>query len=192
MRHLSAALVGAIVVFIWGFLAWAAIPIWGFPFGTPANEDVVLQTLADNCVTSGAYYIPDMPKVDDSTPEGKAAWDTWSVKHQQGPLALVLVNRSGSEPMAAREMAMGFGIEFVCALLLTCVLSGIDGDCKRRARVGQTIALFMATAIWGVQWNFMHLPGNYILANWLDAIIAWSLCSIAIAYMLSRKQAAAA
>ncbi len=189
MRHLFAALVGTIVVFVWGFLAWAAIPIWGFPFKAPASEGVVFQALSDNCAESGAYYLPDMPKSDQNTPDGKAEWDAWGAKHQQGPLALVLVNRVGAEPMAIRELAMGFGIEFICALLLTCVLSGIPGDCQRRARVGQTIALFMATAIWGVQWNFMHLPSNYILANWLDTIIAWSLCSIAISYMLSRKPA---
>ncbi|MSR42022.1 MAG: hypothetical protein EXS10_09020 [Phycisphaerales bacterium] len=191
MRHLSAALVGTVVVFMWGFLAWAALGIWDFAFVTSANQSVLMQSIDNNCVESGAYVLPAMPECSTDTAEGKATWDSYSLQHQKGPLALVLVQRVGTEAMAPLEMAKGFVIEFIAALLLTCVLSAIDGGFKRRAGIGLTLALFAATAIWGVQWNFMHLPTNYVLANWLDVIVAWTLGSCAISFMLSRKKAAA-
>ena len=58
MRIGIAALLGAIVVFLWQFLAHMVLPIGEMGFRQPANEDIVLQAVATGLPQPGIYYLP--------------------------------------------------------------------------------------------------------------------------------------
>lgn len=190
MRHILAALVAAIVVFFWGFMSWAAIGIWDFAFPRPKNETAIVETLKASLDGDGAYVVPFMPEGygQDGTDEAvKAASADYEARHRAGPLALILYRVQGSDPMPPAELARGFGIEFVSALLLACILSTVQGGFARKAYVGFTIALFAATACYGVMGNFMRMPLPFVFAFWADAIIAWTLATLVIAKMTPAK-----
>lgn len=186
MRHLLAAFVAAIVVFFWGFMSWAAIGIWDFAFPKPSDEAALVQAMQSSLGGDGAYVVPFMPEGygQDTEDEGKKAeFADYEARHRAGPIALILYRVQGSEPMPVSELVRGFGIEFVAALLLACVLSTVKGGFGRKAFVGFTVALFAATACYGVMGNFMRMPLPFVVAFWADAIIAWTLATLVIAKM---------
>jgi|1048.fasta_scaffold57825_2 hypothetical protein len=190
MRHLLAAFVAAIVVFFWGFLAYAAIGIWEFAYPTTKSDAAILETLDAALPDDGAYFLPSMPETymtETTDPEVVAANKSFEDRMAKGPIALVLFRKGGIAPMAPSELIRGFVIEFVAALLLTCVLSSARGSAGRRVFLGFTISLFTALATWGVAGNFFHLPLAYMYSNMADAVIAWTLASVVIALMLPRR-----
>lgn len=195
MRHLLAALVATVVVFMWGFGAWAALGIWDFAFPKAANEAALTEALDANLPATGAYYLPVMPDSyggATTDPAVQAANDAFETRHREGPIALVLFRKDGRAPMAPAELVTGFAIEFVAALLLACILSVAKGPVSRKAMLGFTVALFASTATWGVVGNFFFLPPAYIAANFADTLIAWTLASVVIAAMLRERPQQAA
>ena len=186
MRHLLAAFVAAIVVFFWGFMSWAAIGIWDFAFPRASNEAAITETLRSSLGGDGAYVVPAMPEgygQATEDPAKQAEFKAFEERMRAGPVTLILHRVEGGEVMEAKELVRGFGIEFVSALLLACVLSTVKGGFARKAFVGFTIALFAATACYGVMGNFMRMPLPFVIAFWADAIIAWTLATLVIAKM---------
>lgn len=190
MRHLLAALLAALVVFFWGFIAYAAVGVWEFAYPTTRSDAVILETLDAELPDDGAYFLPSMPETymaQSTDPEVLAANKSFEDRLAKGPVALVLFRKRGMAPMAASELVRGFVIEFASALLLTCILSVARGSVGRRVFFGFTISLFMALATWGVAGNFFHLPLAYMYSNMADAVISWTLASIVIAAMLRER-----
>ena len=190
MRHLLAALFAAIVVFFWGFLAYAAVGVWEFAYPTTKSDAAILETLDAGLAEDGAYFLPSMPETymtESTDPEVLAANKSFEDRMAKGPIALVLFRKGGMQPMAASELVRGFVIELVAALLLTCVLSIARGSVGRRIFLGFTISLFTALATWGVAGNFFHLPLAYMYSNMADAVISWTLASVVIALVLRER-----
>jgi hypothetical protein len=189
MRHLAAAFAGAIVVFFWGFLGYAALGIWDFAYPTTPADAAIVEALDAGLAEDGAYFLPSMPdtSMSDSTdPAAVAANKSFEERMAKGPIALVLFRKEGMAPMAASELVRGFAIEFGAALLLTCLISAAKGGVRGRIFFGFTVALFAAIACWGVAGNFFHLPLAYMYANMADVVIGWTLASVAIAVVLGR------
>ncbi|MFM1822097.1 MAG: hypothetical protein RI967_363 [Planctomycetota bacterium] len=190
MRHLLAATLAGLVVFFWGFLAYAAVGIWEFAYPRTSADAAILESLDAGLADDGAYFLPSMPEsyMNGSTdPEIVAANKAFEERLAKGPIALVLFRKGGMAPMAASELIRGFVIEFVAALLLSCVLSVARGGVGRRVFLGFTISLFMALATWGVAGNFFHLPLAYMYSNMADTVIAWTLASVVIAFVLRER-----
>jgi hypothetical protein len=190
MRHLIAAVLAALVVFFWGFIAYAAVGIWDFAYPTTKSDAAILDSLDAALPDDGAYFLPSMPETymtESTDPEVVATNKAFEERMTKGPIALVLFRKGGMEPMAASELVRGFVIEFVAALLLTCILSVARGSVGRRVFLGFTISLFMALATWGVAGNFFHLPLAYMYSNMADAVIAWTLASVVIAFVLRER-----
>lgn len=193
MRHLAAAFVGALVVFFWGFLAYAAAGIWDFAYPRTSADTEIVEALDARLAEDGAYFVPSMTETYMSgatDPEAVAANASFEERLAKGPIALVLFRKDGMAPMAASELVRGFAIEFGAALLLACLLSAARGGVPGRIFFGFTVALFTALASWGVSGNFFHLPLAFMYANMADVVIGWTAASIAIAVVLGRGRAA--
>ena len=63
MRHLLAAFLAAIAMFMWGFTAWAALDLYKFAFPTvgTSSESAIVSTLATELPEDGAYFVPHVP-----------------------------------------------------------------------------------------------------------------------------------
>jgi hypothetical protein len=195
MRHLLAAFLAAIAMFMWGFTAWAALDLYKFAFPTvgTSSESAIVSTLATELPEDGAYFVPHVPAgygQGTEDPAKQAEFDSFETRMRTGPTALILFHKGGSEPMDPMEFVRGFAVEFVSALLMACVLSSVSGGFGRRAYVGFTIALFASTACFGVMGNFMHMPLAFIGAFWLDTIIVWTMCAVIIAWILPVRRTA--
>ena len=187
MRHIVAALVGAIVVFMWGFTAWAALDVYKFAFPRAANEVAITEAFKEQLTVDGAYMLPARPDGYGSAAPDEAtqkAFESFETRLKSGPIALVFYSKDGMEPVEPMELVRGFGIEFACSLLLTCLLSTVAGGVGKKVFFGFTVALFGATACYGVTGNFMHFPLAFTFACWIDALISWTLCSFVISCIL--------
>ena len=191
MRHILAAFLAAIVTFLWGFMAWAAVGIWDFSMPKPTNEVALVDAMKSSLAGDGAYAVPAMPAGygrETSDEAVKKQCSDYEARVRSGPVALILYHRSGFDPMPTGELVRGFGIEFFSALLLACVLSVVKGGFVRKVFVGFTVAMFAATATYGVTGNFMHFPFAFALACWADTIISWTLATVVIAKVAPARQ----
>lgn len=57
-KQLIAIFVGGLILFIWQFLSWAAIPIHKSTYGYTPNQDKILEVLSQNLTEDGVYHLP--------------------------------------------------------------------------------------------------------------------------------------
>ena len=61
MRLITAALLGGIVLFFWGFVSHMVLPIGEMGHGQAVNEDVVMAALKDGLpAEEGVYHVPGL------------------------------------------------------------------------------------------------------------------------------------
>ena len=113
MRHLLAAFLAAIAMFMWGFTAWAALDLYKFAFPTvgTSSESAIVSTLATELPEDGAYFVPHVPAgygQGTEDPAKQAEFDSFETRMRTGPTALILFHKGGSEPMDLMEFVRGF------------------------------------------------------------------------------------
>ncbi|MBI4467258.1 MAG: hypothetical protein HY656_07520 [Acidobacteria bacterium] len=174
-RMLLGALVGSIVLFAWGFLYWAVLPIADNIVLPVPNEAAVAQMLKENIPSSGVYYIPG---------EGaKERSQAWVEKHKAGPIAQIFFRREGINPTDPMFYARGFGYMLFCAFLgawlLKTALPGLESYAARAIFVVMVgffgAAVAFSGAVWWYQWLPYHLL--YVAFN----VTAWVFAGLAMA-----------
>src|SRR5689334_20026790 len=56
-----ASFVGAIIMFVWSFLAWTVLPIHANTYMYTPAQDAILKTLSESNLESGTYGMPSAP-----------------------------------------------------------------------------------------------------------------------------------
>ena len=97
MRVLIAALLGGLVVFLWGFVSHVVLPVGDMGMRQPANEDVVLEAIKTGLGAEGVYYLPSIApdKMDD-----EAASKAWAEKSKASPYVFIVHRSGGYDPSA--------------------------------------------------------------------------------------------
>lgn len=196
MRIILAAVIGSFVVFLWGAISWAMLDIWGdaaerLPVET---ENRMIGGLDASLDRTGVYFAP-MPvePAADASPEVEAElMEAWAERHRQGPVAMVIFQQEGFEPMAGSTMLMGLLIDFVAALLLASGMVAVGGTFGTRFALGLAIAVFAAITGHGMYWNWFSFPDAWSAAMAADQIIGWTLASLVMAGLLKAKLPVAA
>src|SRR4051794_20716805 len=116
MRIVIAAIVGGIVMFMWGAVSHMLTPIGEMGMKTIPNETAVVSTLQSNLNEPGFYFIPGMDMSKELTPEEKAAW---AAKYEKGPNAIVIYQPTGETPMSPKQ----FGIELASNIAAALVVA---------------------------------------------------------------------
>lgn len=185
MRILVSSAVGALVVFCWGAISWAALDLWGDAAGqvTAEQEAGMVEALDAVLDETGVYFTPAMPEhAADASPEARQqAMDAWTARHRQGPIAMVVFQQEGFEPMAPSIMAMGVAMDFVAALLVAVVMVAVGGGYGRRFAVGLGMAVFAAITGHGMYWNWFQFPDEWSTAMAANQIIGWTLATFFMA-----------
>lgn len=187
MRIAVAALLGAIVIFIWQFVSHMLLPIGEMGFRAPQNEAVVLQAASSGLPDPGMYLLPYLApeKMNDA-----AAVRGWTERAQKNPSLFVVVSPANTiVTNMLPELSRQFVIDLLGALLVAFVLAGTAWGFGMRV---------LGAAIFGVfgwlldivpMWNWYKFPADYVVGNLLDQGIGWLLAGIAIAWWLGRRSA---
>lgn len=188
-RIITAGAVGAIVYFIWGMMAWMAVPLHDSSVHALPGERAVVTTLQDQNLSSGFYVAPYA-----SSSEEMGDPDSEFMKnHTAGPILTLVYRKDGAAPMGPSMLLGGFVLDLLSAMLAACLLSSI-GPCGRSywCRVGFVAGLGVFVALVGhmAYWNWMYFPLDYTIAFVVDVVVGWTLAGLAIAALIKPQEIA--
>ena len=185
MRIGIAALLGAIVVFFWQFLAHMVLPIGEMGFRQPATSDIVLQAVATGLPQPGIYFLQT---IDPNKMNDEATVKAWAEKSQKNPYVWAVVNTppTGDPTSMAPQLAKQFVLNFLAALLATFVLAATAWTFGARVIGAVAFGLFGWLMNIVPQWNWYRFPSDFMVGNLLEQGIGWLLGGIAIAWWLGR------
>lgn len=187
-RMVLAALLGGLVIFIWGALSHMVLQLGDKGMGPlPGGEAQVAAALKENVKAPGIYWIPggDMQRVRSDEAYAKE----WEEKLRAGPYALMVVKPDGSEPMSpmqlAREFATSVGMALIAVFLIVAA-GGLSGMFAR-------IAFCVLLALFGYLqhdvrfWNWYGFPPEFTIAQLIDKVVAGVLLGIVISLVIKRR-----
>lgn len=184
-KNLFAGVVGGIVLFLWGWIAWIVLPIHSDTLWNLPNEDVVVSALQTAPPAAGVYTVPGMPRytAEMSDDQKAAATKEWEEKQQRGPVALIVLHPTGKDPMMASQMITGLIISMLTAFLAAWFLSrstAVAGSFFQRVVFCGMLGVFASFVVHLMYWNWFNFPMNYTTAMVADTVIGWLLAGIAI------------
>lgn len=179
LRVLSAAVISAILIFVWGFLFWGVMGV-GEKFLKPLPAELdLLAVLRGSQAESGMYVYPMPTKMGNAEAEAE-----FKEKHQEGPLLQLAYHREGAPPLAPAMFAKGLALNFAVALLSACLVALVAPSLPTFGRrLGFVLLLSLIVAAWtnvgDVVWWF-HSP-QYCLGNMAYTLVAGLLMGLVIA-----------
>ena len=183
IRVIVAAIVSAVLMFLWGFVFWGPVinATARLNDTLPAEEELnILAPMRAAQLPTGMYVYPG-PLADMNDAEAKAAWDK---KLADGPVFHLAYRQQGASPMDPAMFAQGFAHNFVVALIAATLLAiaapALGGY---TSRVGFLVLLTLLGVVWtnpaNVIWWF-HTT-NHALGHMLYEFVAGVLMALATA-----------
>lgn len=186
MRIGIAALIGAIVIFIWQAISHMFLPIGNMGFRLPADENTVIQSIATGTPESGIYMLPAL---DPAKWGDEAAMAEWETRAKANRFSFVVVSPPQENPASmAKPLIVQFICSFIMALAIAWLLAAAPWS------FGMRVAGSVAVGIggWAMNslplWAWYKFPVDYVLGTFLDQTIGWALAGAAIACWLGRKR----
>ena len=183
-RVLLAAVLSAVLMFVWGFVFWAVLGM-GCRFIQPLPAELdVLAALRQSGATSGMYVYP-MP----ADMKDEQAMESYQAKHAEGPILQLAYQAEGGPDMPPSKYAQGFGHYFAVALLSGCLLAlASRGLPSFGSRLVFVLLLSLVAAVWGnvgdAVWWFHSR--EYCLGNMAYSMGAGLLMALVMATIIRR------
>lgn len=182
---LFSSLVGGLVLYIWSFVSWMAIP-WHDIRELPNGEEVAAVLKNEN-MEKAVYTFPYTMGND------QAKMDKAMQQYQSGPrIHMMVYDPSGGDPFSVKMFIGGLIIDFLLAFI-ACYLLMISFDkfptLSSKLKYFLMFGAFTALSAPLMEWNWWEFPTAYSITNSLDLIIAWLLAGFAMSKMLKAKTA---
>jgi hypothetical protein len=178
-KQIIAILVGGLILFIWQFVSWAAIPIHKSEYGYTPNQDKILEALAQNLPEEGTYHLP-YPAPGTSHEQAEAEM----IARMDKPWASVSYHKSMNTNMGM-NMFRGFAIDLVSIFLLCWLFmkfQTLNMNTAVQASVAVGIIGYLTIpylhSIWFQNGSIEHL---------IDAVVQWGLVGVWLGWWLPRK-----
>jgi hypothetical protein len=190
-RVVIAAVISAVLIFVWGFVFWG--PVLGMtaklmaPLPAEAELDVIAPLRAAS-LPDGMYLYPG--PVDMSDKEAEAEWNK---KINEGPVLHMAYHQQGISPMDpmmfAKGLAHSFVMSLLAGLLLTMALPSLP---SYGGRVGFLLFVSVIAALWttvsDVIW-WAH-PPRYAAGQIAYIVVSGLLMALATAAIVRPAPAA--
>ena len=178
IRLFVGALLSAVVLFVWGFVFWAASGVTPRFLHPLPNEDEVKQALQKGDIGSGTYLIPYPAPGAMSGADPKREADFVS-RSERGPVVEIIYRKEGLDPRNVQEYVAGF-CHFLAASLLAGVLLVLAQPGLRRyparvlfvmlAGVFATVTVGFSKPVWFHHpWPAALYEAAYVVIGWLLA-----------------------
>ncbi len=189
MRAILAAVVGAVVLFVWGAAFWMGLSnvFGGLRALEPAQEEAIIATLKTQNLSTGVYYFPGMPTHGKDLPpeEAKRLNDAWEARHRAGPLGTLRFTAEGKGVMEPVLFARGFVIDLIASILVCImVIASTPGGFLKRWGMAALFGVAASVSVHLIDWNWMFTPTDYTLMACVDTTLGWVLAGLPIAALL--------
>jgi hypothetical protein len=184
MRIIIAAIVGGIVMFMWGAVSHMLTPVGEMGLKTIANEEPVVMSLQANLKEPGFYFVPGMDMSKEPTPEEEAAW---TARYEKGPNAIVIYSPTGETPMSPKQLAVELGSDVFASLIVALLLTWTAAAFTKRVAMATLIGLVAWLSVNVSYWNWYHFPAAMVMGELIDQVVGWFLTGLVMAFIL-RKQ----
>jgi hypothetical protein len=178
---------GGIVLFIWGAIAWMFIPWPGQPLRAFKNDDAVTQAIVANASHSGNYLLPNGGEQKGLTAEQQ---QKAIEKMQRGPIVFAAVRLEPFNSMA-KPLISQFLTQLLVALLGTILLTQTSGlSYKSRVVFLTTVGIIIFVgghfdeATW---WSFSNA---YMFMQFGVIVIGWFLASLVMSAVVRGRATA--
>jgi hypothetical protein len=170
--HLTATIVGVIVLFAWSALSHLVLPWYRPSFTRAADEVALASSLRAHAPTGGLYVVPF-----DAT------------DRQPGTLeALVSVLPNGPRVSPATQILRGFALQAIAVFIVV----GIVRRCRADSYIDivafcSTVGFVVGFSSASFYWNWFNFPLLYAVVYTLDAWIGWTVTGLCMASLLTRR-----
>lgn len=174
-----ASLVGAVIMFVWSFLAWVVLPIHANTYMYTPAQDAIMKTLNESNLETGTYGMPSAPTADEAMKMHKS--------NEGKPGAAIFYIKSVSE-MSPSMHIWGFVFNFIMIFAAcTLLINNMTGGFFSRWWMVMMIAVVIIFGVYMMQWNWMGYSWNYTRDFILDTAIGWAINGIWLGWYLGRK-----
>jgi hypothetical protein len=180
-KWIIGSFVGAILVFGWQFLSWNILGIHNAGEKYTPAQDSIINVLSTTLKEDGMYLVPTTEPGADMK-----ARDELAKKMDGKPYAGIIYVKSFETGMT-KPIIRGFLIDLALVLLMISILvrgglpsfTGIFTGC---------IAVGLFTFLWQpyMELNWFQVPWPAIKGHLIDAIVAWGLCGLWLAWWLRK------
>ena len=183
--HLKCALIGGLIVFIWGLFSWMVFPWHQSCLNKFTNESEVANAITNNASVSGVYILPNTFAYSDGTSEQDMSQGMSMMEN--GPFVFASVCTDGMGKMSMGPFVIALIIQIIGAFIVTWMLMQTK-NLPFKKQVGFVTLFGLAVGILGQlpDWNWWGFSFCYILTNIVDLIVGWFLAGFGIAKVLKK------
>ena len=191
MRLILAAVLGAIAMFFWSFIAHMVLPLAEAGIKEFPNEKAVAAALEKEIGDNpGTYIFPGPGVGPNATKEEKhKAMEQLAADYAKKPSGLLIYHSPGSREFAFGKWLTGeFAIELLECLLAVFLLAQTR-HLSFGARVGFVSVLGIAVAVWTNMsyWNWYGFSRRYTAAYMVTEAVGFIFAGVVIALVLKNK-----
>lgn len=181
-RILMAALVGGVIVFMWGFFSHTVLPIGEMGLSTLPNEDAVLASLESQLPEAGLYIFPSEGLGGELTGTQMKEWER---KYQTGPAGLLAYRPiGGTQAFEPKRLIVELLSNIFACFVAASLLAMIVGGYGRRVLATALLGAFAWLSISISQYNWYGFTSMYALAEGIDQVVSFALAGLAIAKLV--------
>ncbi len=195
-RIILGGIVGGIILWVWGFVAWVVLPLHLGSMKAVPGESVLVESLNRTLPEKGVYVIPWMPAETSGLPPGKLeeATNEYTEKLRSGPVSMIFYDPAGKDPFMTGQMITGLFIFIFAASIVSWLLArstAVAGSYLSGVIFCGMIGVLIAVGTHLSDWNWMGFPFDWSSAMMLDSVVAWLLAGLGISAMLRTGRTAA-
>jgi hypothetical protein len=181
-KWLVGSLVGAILLFAWQFISWAAAGLHDAEYKYHPQQDQIMSALSGIIKEDGQYMVPRTPPGVSFEEHEKA------MKDMVGKPSAVITYRAAMKDNMVGSMVRGFLIDLVLVLLLIYVLNK-RADLSLGGVYMATLAIGFIAWLWYpyTQHNWFQTPVAVITGALMDWIVAYSILGLWLGFWLRRS-----
>lgn len=186
MRVLVAALLGGIVMFLWGAVAHMALGLGNVDIRQPVAEDAVLAALHPGLGEQPGVFI--VPSIDPAKMGDKPTRDAYAAKSKASAYAWVVYLPQGEDLTdMSGQLPRQWASDTLSALALAFVMGLAAFSFATRLSIALAAAVFAWLSTMVPYWNWYRFPTGFTLAALVEQIVGWLLAGAVMAWWLGRN-----
>jgi hypothetical protein len=174
-KIVGAALLGSLVMFVWGGLSHMVLFV-GTGFKQFPGEDKLIALLKTGKSDQGLYFFPGK----DFQHSTKEQDRIWADKFTNGPAGLLVFRAVGGNPFSAKKLGIQFLSNLSSALIAAFIAASVCGGLWRRVLVVTALGVVACSAVSTIYWNWYGFPTPFFIAQLLDMTIGFFLSGLVI------------